>query len=102
MKKINVCADWVGLPGTKKMGLLKLEQVKGHEVFSFEYEKSWLQSGFAQEIDPDLKLFTGPQYLNDDKPNFGLFLDSSPDRWGKVLMERREAIISRKMGQPKK
>ena len=24
-------------------------------------------------------------------PNFELFLDSSPDRWGRVLMQRREA-----------
>ena len=49
----------------------------------------------AQEFDPDLKMYTGPQFINDDKPNFGLFLDSSPDRWGRVLMKRREAIKAR-------
>ncbi len=102
MKEIVVYADWMGLPQIMKMGLLKSEQIKGHEVFSFEYDKLWLQSGFAQEIDPDLRLFTGPQYLTDNKPNFGLFLDSSPDRWGRMLMERREALLSRKALQPKK
>lgn len=102
MKEIIVYADWAGLPGITKMGLLKSEQVKGHEVFSFEYEKAWLQSGYAQELDPDLKLYSGPQYIKGDKPNFGLFLDSSPDRWGRMLMERREAMISRKMQQHKK
>lgn len=102
MKEIVVYANWIELPDIKKMGILKSEIVKGHEVFSFEYDNSWLKSGYAQEIDPDLKLFTGPQYLNDEKPNFGLFLDSSPDRWGRMLMERREAIISRNTQQPRK
>lgn len=102
MKEIIVFADWIGLAESKKMGILRSELVKGHEVFSFEYDPAWLKSGYAQELDPDLKLFTGPQYLNDEKPNFGLFLDSSPDRWGRMLMERREAIISRNTQQPRK
>lgn len=102
MNEILVYANWMGLSGIHKMGVLKSELVKGNEVFSFAYEKSWLQSGFAQQIDPELNLFTGLQYLYDDKPNFGIFLDSSPDRWGRMLMERREAIISRKTQQPMK
>jgi serine/threonine-protein kinase HipA len=48
-----------------------------------------------KNLDPDLQLFPGRQFLRDEKPNFGLFLDSSPDRWGRVLMKRREAIIAR-------
>ena len=102
MREIIVYADWIGLPETLKMGILRSEKSRGEEVFSFEYSESWLKSGYAQEIDPNLKLYTGPQYINDEKPNFGLFLDSSPDRWGRMLMERSEAIISRKTGQLKK
>jgi serine/threonine-protein kinase HipA len=102
MKEIVVYADWFGLPETSEMGVLRSQQLRGEEVFSFEYAESWLKSGFAQEIDPDLKLYEGPQYINDDKPNFGLFLDSSPDRWGRMLMERKEAILSRQTGKPKK
>lgn len=100
MKEIEVFADWVGLPSTLKMGVLRSEKSKNEEIFSFEYNNEWLSSGFAQEIDPDLKLFTGPQYLYDDKLNFGLFLDSSPDRWGRMLMDRRESINSRQLGKP--
>lgn len=95
MKEILVYADWKNLGGPKLMGTLTTELSRGKEIFSFSYEQSWLDSGSAQELDPDLKLYTGPQYLNDDKPNFGLFLDSSPDRWGRVLMKRREAIKAR-------
>ncbi|MCB9037262.1 MAG: HipA domain-containing protein [Lewinellaceae bacterium] len=77
------------------MGMLRAEQVRGEEIFSFEYDEQWLQSGFAQVLDPDLRLFTGPQYITDEKPNFGIFLDSSPDRWGRTLMKRREALQAR-------
>lgn len=101
MRDIHVYADWIGLPLCLKMGSLRTERSKGGEVFSFEYNDDWLKSGFAQELDPDLRLFTGPQYLTDSKTNFGLFLDSSPDRWGRMLMERREALNSRKLGLPK-
>ena len=100
MREILVFADWIGLPEAMNMGILRSEHSKGEEVFSFEYAESWLESGYAQELDPDLRLFAGPQYVSDSKPNFGLFLDSSPDRWGRMLMERREALISRKTEQP--
>jgi len=99
MKEIFVYADWIGLPEQILMGNLRTKLTKGEEVFSFEYSKIWLESGFAQDLDPDLKLYSGPQYLGDAKPNFGLFLDSSPDRWGRMLMKRREAIKERKEGE---
>lgn len=96
MKEILVYANWLDLPKLKLMGSLRTEITKGEEIFSFEYSKEWLRGEFAQDLDPDLKLYSGPQYLNDEKPNFGLFLDSSPDRWGRMLMKRREAIKERK------
>jgi len=69
--------------------------LRGIEVFSFQYSAEWLSSNFAQTLDPDLFYSEGLQYLSDDKPNFGLFLDSSPDRWGRVLLRRREAAMAR-------
>ena len=99
MKEILVYANWKELSRLQLMGSLRAEITKGEEIFSFEYSKEWLEGGFVQDIDPDLKLYTGPQYLNDEKPNFGLFLDSSPDRWGRMLMKRREAIRERREGE---
>lgn len=98
MREILVYADWKGLPGPLVMGVLRAEVIRGSEVFSFEYSQDWLSSGYAQSIDPDLHMYKGPQYLADGKSNFGLFLDSSPDRWGRMLMKRREAIKARKEG----
>lgn len=82
------------------MGTLYATPVRGKEVFSFEYDKSWLKSPYAQILDPDLGLFSGPQYVREEKNNFGLFLDSSPDRWGRVLMQRREAQQAKTEGRP--
>ncbi len=98
MSTIFVYADWLGLPAIQLMGVLRTEISKGEEIFSFEYNHEWLQSAYAQDIDPDLKLYAGPQYLSDEKPNFGLFSDSSPDRWGRMLMKKREAIRARETG----
>lgn len=98
-KLIYVFADWVGLSGEALMGTLRVEQTRGDEVFSFEYEKKWLTSKEVVSLDPDLSLYSGPQYLSDEKTNFGLFLDSSPDRWGRVLMRRREAVLARMEGR---
>lgn len=90
-KAIQVCSHWHGMTDPVLMGTLFAAPSRGKEIFSFEYDKEWLKSPYAQSLDPDLGLFTGPQYARDGHDHFGLFLDSSPDRWGRVLMQRREA-----------
>ncbi len=92
---ILVYADWFELKGPTRMGTLSVSHVKGQEVFSFAYDKEWMKRGQAQTLDPDLQLYSGPQYPAQDKKNFGIFLDSSPDRWGHVIMKRREAIAAK-------
>ncbi len=92
---ILVYADWIELAGPALMGRLTVTHSKGREIFSFAYDKAWLDKGLAQNLDPDLQLFGGSQYLSTGKKNFGIFLDSSPDRWGRILMVRREAISAR-------
>lgn len=82
------------------MGTLSASVVRGKEVFSFEYNLEFLKSEVAFEIDPNLKLYSGPQYTDAQQGNFGIFLDSSPDRWGRVLMERKEAMNARLKDKP--
>ena len=77
------------------VGKLHCNFVRGSEISSFEYEKSWLQSNYSFQIDPDLPLFSGIQYLKQGKSIFGVFSDSSPDRWGRVLMDKKEAMFAR-------
>ena len=93
---VFVYADWEGLKGPILLGTLSATHLRGKEIFSFEYDKDWLKSKYVQILDPDLQLYSGLQYLQDEtKSNFGIFLDSSPDRWGRILMRRREAALAR-------
>ena len=82
------------------MGTLHSEMIRWKEVFSFENDPEWLKYSQFRALDPDLVNFSGKQYLPSGKNNFGMFLDSSPDRWGRVLMRRREALIARMENRP--
>ena len=92
--EVHVYADWEEFSEPMLVGPLRSSITKNKEHFSFSYDPSWLTSSFAQKIDPDLELFTGEQHSSDSN-NFRVFLDSCPDRWGRLLMKRREAIVAR-------
>lgn len=91
---IFVYAHWKGMPDPKLMGILCAHYGKGKKSFSFEYDKMWLKSEHLQLLDPDIHFFAGTQYAN-DRENFGIFLDSMPDTWGRTLMKRRAAQIAK-------
>lgn len=75
------------------MGYLYVDVVRGTESYSFEYNKEWLNNNSINFIDPDLSFYNGRQYPI-EKEIFGLFSDSMPDRWGRILMKRKESIIA--------
>ena len=81
----------------EKIGTIYVEGAKGKEVISFEYDDRWLEKLDTSLIfDPDLMLYKGRQYTPLDKSMFGLFADSCPDRWGRMLLKRREALLAKK------
>ena len=65
----------------------------------FRYAKEWLQKPWSFMVDPSLTLDDAPFFPNPDLGNFGIFLDSSPDRWGQTLMKRREALMAKDEGR---
>ncbi|MEX0287950.1 MAG: type II toxin-antitoxin system HipA family toxin [Flavobacteriaceae bacterium] len=91
---IYVFADWIGLTEPTMIGVLSAHYAKGKKAFSFEYDKDWLKTTAQRLLDPDIEFYSGPQYPA-DKENFGIFLDSMPDTWGKTLMKRRAAQDAR-------
>lgn len=100
-KVIYVYADFLTYHN-ELIGKLYASGTKGREFYSFEYDAEWL-SHEGTFLDPDLQLYKGRQYVNDNKNIFGLFADSCPDRWGRLLMKRREAIRAKKADEkPKK
>lgn len=59
----------------------------------FAYEPNWLKHAHAFPLDPELDLSAGEFFPGES--NFGVFMDSCPDRWGQILMKRREAVEAR-------
>ena len=98
-KTIYVYADWEG-PLPLLIGRLYVGGGKGKELFSFEYTRSWLEKAEMRTmLDPDLGFYGGRQYVPFEKSIFGIFADSCPDRWGRTLMRRREAVLARAEGR---
>lgn len=91
-RSIYIYFDDVYSDAPQLIGILSSQLLRGKEVFSFEFADEWLHNSRCQLLDPDLQLYAGRQYLPESKSNFGLFLDSSPDRWGRVLLDRRESV----------
>ena len=92
-KKIYVFADFYPFDN-ELIGTLFVSQVRGKELFSFEYNKDWLTRGNFL-LDPGLELYMGRQYPATEQNLFGIFTDSCPDRWGRRLMNRREELRAR-------
>lgn len=99
MQQIEVYVHWSGLSQPVVMGILYATPSRSKEIFSFDYDLAWLKSTKAQTLDPSLQLLSGIQYAPQGQENFGVFLDSSPDRWGRFLMNRREAQLARQEGR---
>ncbi len=93
-----VYAHWCGMPGPVFIGILSAHQGKGLRSYSFEYDEHWLRRKDLFLLDPDIGLFSGTQFPRQNE-NFGIFLDSMPDTWGRTLMTRRASQVARLEGK---
>jgi serine/threonine-protein kinase HipA len=89
---VDVYASWVPIEVPLLIGQLTFAQTTRDGVFSFAYDSGFLESKYRLQIDPSLQLHSGELYNDSPNKNFRAFLDSSPDRWGRILMQRRAAI----------
>lgn len=96
---ILVYAHWAGMVEPKCIGTLSAHHGKGRKSFSFEYDSKWIQSEQQFILDPDIRWFSGSQFP-DGKENFGIFLDSMPDAWGRTLMKRKAARKAKDENKP--
>lgn len=80
----------------KLLGRLFVNTIKGGETYSFEHDKEWLATtGYPVSLDPDFMGYGGREYPNGNSI-FGIFADASPDRWGRLLMNKKERRIADK------
>lgn len=85
------------------VGTLTRTASRSGDVIAFEYVDSWLNRSAptrAFPLDTELQLAPGRMFSQAGAAELtGAFQDCSPDRWGKLLMKRREAIEAREQGR---
>lgn len=89
---VEAYASWMPIESPLLIGRLTFAETSRGGIFSFAYDKEFLNSNYRLQIDPSLALHSGDLYNDSPDKNFRAFLDSSPDRWGRILMQRRAAI----------
>ena len=87
--------------GEEPFGKVRVESVRGKEVFSFAYNEDYLKKAYVPHVDPDLLLSAGEQYPV-GKEVFGFLGDITPDRWGRRLIRRKEAQLARREKRPER
>lgn len=102
MKTITVYADFDFLASPQEIGTLGYEHVRGNDHFVFEYSRSWLKQHGGIILSGDLMNIPSLQHPHGNDNVFGFVKDSFPDRWGRLLLDRRERIMAQAEGRPKK
>lgn len=101
MNRIEVYLDDTSLVAIpSRVGWLFRDVGRRGDVIRFEYDTAWLADARAFAIEPLLPLHEGPFHAHSPSQPPGIFQDCSPDRWGRLLMGRRETIDAREQGRP--
>ena len=100
MKKITVYADFDFLSDAQEIGTLGYEHVRGKNHFVFEYSRDWLKQYGGILLSGDLMNVPSLQHPRGNDNVFGFVKDSFPDRWGRLLLDRRERLTAQSEGRP--
>ena len=102
MKTLLVYLDIEWLEKPILVGNLGYESLRGADSYSFEFDKEWLSKYGGLFLSADLNNYPGLQYTMPDRDIFGCFSDALPDRWGRLLLNRREQILAAEEKRPVK
>ena len=100
MIKMWVYADFDWLKDVELIGELSFENLRGSETYGFQYSKEWLKKHGDILLGDDINNYPGMQYTQPGKDIFGCFSDALPDRWGRLLLNRREQILALEEKRP--
>lgn len=95
---VYACFDWLSAP--QLMGELGYESLRGSDSYSFRFDEEWLRNHGSLFISADLRNYPGMQYTLPGRDIFGCFSDALPDRWGRLLLLRREQILASEEQRP--
>ena len=100
MKTLYVYADFDWLDEPMLVGELGYESLRGSDSYSFRYDNDWLRQYGSLFLSADINNYPGQQYTQPDRDIFGCFSDALPDRWGRLLLNRREQILATEEKRP--
>ena len=100
MKRLYVFADFDWLKEPRLIGELSYEFLRGSDSYRFCYNDEWLKDCGGLFLSDDLNNYPGQQYTPPGKDIFGCFSDALPDRWGRILINRREQILAKEENRP--
>ena len=100
MKTLYVYADFDWLDEPMLVGELGYESLRGSDSYSFKYDNDWLRQYGSLYLSADINNYPGQQYTQPDSDIFGCFNDALPDRWGRLLLNRREQILATEEKRP--
>ena len=98
--KTLVYADFDWLDEPMLVGELGYESLRGSDSYSFKYDNDWLRLYGSLFLSADINNYPGQQYTQPDRDIFGCFSDALPDRWGRLLLNRREQILATEEKRP--
>ena len=87
------------LGGPVRVGSLRRVPAASGAVVAFAYDEAWLARSGTFVIDPSHGLYPGDQYPRSGDAIAAAFTDAAPDRWGRMLLDRREAARARDEGR---
>lgn len=100
MRILYIYADFDWLDEPLLVGELGYESLRGSDSYSFKYDNDWLRQYGSLFLSADINNYPGQQYTQPDRDIFGCFSDALPDRWGRMLLNRREQILSAEEKRP--
>ena len=94
MRTLFIYADFDWLDKPMLVGELGYESLRGSDSYSFKYDNGWLRQYGSLFLSADINNYPGWQYTQPDRDIFSCFSDALPDRWGRLLLNRREQILA--------
>jgi serine/threonine-protein kinase HipA len=100
--EVAVELDAAELGGPVRVGGLRRVSSASGAVVAFAYDTAWLARSDAFVIYPTHGLYPGDQFPRAGDAIAAAFTDAAPDRWGRTLLERREAGRAREEGRTRR
>lgn len=100
MKTLYVYADFDWLAEPMLVGELGYESLSGSDSYAFKFDNDWLRQYGSLFLSADINNYPGQQYTKPGRDIFGCFSDALPDRWGRLLLNRREQILAAEERRP--